>query len=472
MTVEENVAAIEVDAAHVEELEHALRGTLIRPGDADYEGARRIWNGMIDRRPGFIVRCAGVSDVMAAVNFARDHRMLVAVRGGGHSIPGLSMCDGGMVIDLSGMKGIRVDPKAKTVRAEAGCLWSDLDHETASFGLATTGGQISHTGIAGLTLGGGFGWLGRRCGMVVDNLLSVDIVTADGRLLTASADENADLFWGLRGGGGNFGVATSFEYRLHEIGPIVVGGIALFPAARTREVLQAFRDVMASAPDELTLLAVSMSAPPAPFVPVEAHGAPMIGIAVCYAGAIDEGQRAVAPIRALQPVIDLIGPMPYTVVQTLSDEGLAHGLQYYLKAHYLAVLSDDAIDTFVRESEGRTSPLSIALLFPFGGAVARVPRGATAFGHRDVAYVFNIISAWTDPHESDRHLAWTRKMWTAMQPYATGGLYVNDVSDEGQEGVEAAYEHEAYSRLIGLKNTYDPTNLFRLNQNIKPTISG
>lgn len=386
-------------------------------------------------------------------------------------MPGQSVCDGGLMIDLSLMNGVRVDPANRRVRAQGGCLWGAVDHETAAFGLATVGGTVSHTGIGGLTLGGGFGWLGRKYGFAVDNLLSVDVVTADGRFLTASADENQDLFWAVRGGGGNFGVITSFEYRLHEVGPIVVAGMALFPAERGSEIGRAFRTIMASAPDELTLALVYLSAPPAPFVPPEAVGAPMVAIAGCYAGGIEEGQRAIEPVRALGPIVDLMGPMPYAAFQTIIDEANPHGIQYYNKSHYFAELSDAAIDTFMSEAAGKTSPLSYLLLFPFGGATQRSLGGETAMGYRDTKYIFVLMSCWLDASESDRHITWSREVAAALEPFGTGGIYVNDLNDDAPDRVKAAYEPATYRRLVEVKNKYDPGNLFRLNQNIKPTAS-
>jgi FAD/FMN-containing dehydrogenase len=464
-------ADVRLDEKAIQEFQTGMRGDVLRPDDAGYDEARRLWNGMFDRRPAVIARCTGAADVMAAVNFARENRLAIAVRGGGHSLPGQSVCDGGLMIDLSPMNSVRVDPSKRTVRAGGGCLWGAVDHETAAFGLATVGGTVSHTGIGGLTLGGGFGWLGRKYGFVVDNLLSVDIVTADGRFLTASADENPDLFWGVRGGGGNFGVVTSFEYRLHEVGPIVVGGMALFPAARAAEVLRAYREIMAAAPDELTLAAVYISAPPAPFVPADAVGAPMLAIAGCYAGSIEDGQRAMEPVRALRPIVDLLGPMPYTALQTIIDEANPHGLQYYNKSHYHADLSDDLIDTFAAQAAGKTSPTSYLLLFPFGGATARSEGGDTAMGNRDTAYIFVLISSWVDPSESERHIGWTRDVWAALQPFATGAIYVNDLNDDPPDKVSTAYEPATFRRLIEVKTKYDPTNVFRFNQNVKPRSS-
>jgi FAD/FMN-containing dehydrogenase len=354
------------------------------------------------------------------------------------------------------------------VHAGGGCLLGDVDHETAAFGLASVGGTVSHTGIGGLTLGGGFGWLGRKYGLAVDNLVSVDVVTADGSPLTASAEENPDLFWAVRGGGGNFGVVTSFEYRLHQLGPIVVGGLAMFPADRGTEILRAFRDIMATAPDELTLAAVYMSAPPAPFVPDAFVGAPVIALAGCYAGSVEDGQRAMEPVHALNPIVDLLGPMPYTALQTMIDEANPHFIQYYNKGHYFRELSDELIDDFLAQAVRITSPMSYLLLWPFGGAVARSVGGDTAFGFRDTAYIFVMISVWLDPAESERHIQWTRDVWTALQRFATGGIYVNDLNDEGPNQVTSAYEPATYRRLIDVKTKYDPENLFHMNQNIKP----
>lgn len=459
-----------IDEAEIEAFTGAMRGAVLRPGDDDYDGARWLWNGMFDRRPSFIARCTGVADVMACVNFARDHDLPLSVRGGGHSMPGQSVCDAGLTIDLSLMNGVRVDPKKGSVRAEGGCLWGAVDHETAAFGLATVGGTVSHTGIGGLTLGGGFGWLGRKYGFAVDNVLSVDIVTADGSFITASADEHTDLFWAVRGGGGNFGVVTSFEYRLHEVGPMVVAGLALFPADRGVEIARSYRAIMATAPDELTLALIWLSAPPAPFVPPEAVGAPMVAIAGCYAGSIEEGQRAMEPVRALAPIVDLLGPMPYAAFQTTIDEANPHGIQYYNKSHYLAEITDEAIDTLVAEAAKKASPLSYMLLFPFGGATTRSVGGDTAMGYRDSAYIFVLIAAWLDPRESEQHIGWSRDVHAALEPFASGGIYVNDLNDDGAEGVKTAYEPGTYRRLVEVKNRYDPGNLFRLNQNIKPTI--
>jgi len=459
-----------IDEAAIQEFRQGLRGALLGPSDEGYETTRRVWNGMIDRRPALIVRCAGVADIIDAVTFARTHNLLVAVRGGGHNVTGNAVCDGGLMIDLSPMKGIQVDPVRRTVRAQAGVTWGEFDHETQAFGLATTGGQVSTTGIAGLTLGGGIGWLMRTCGAVVDNLLSVDLVTADGQFLTASGAENQDLFWGVRGGGGNFGIATAFEYRLHPIGPVLMGGMLLYPASEATPLLRFYREYMATAPDELMALVAFLSAPPAPFVPEQMHGAPMVAIGFCHTGSLEEGQQAADRLRAFgPPTVDLIGPMPYTALQQLFDPSVPFGLQVYLKSDHLAGLGDDVIDTVVTHAAGRTSPLSVVILFPLGGAIGRAGERETAFGHRDAAYDYVIYSMWTEPGEADRHIQWTRDFAAAMQPFSVG-VYVNEMGNEGEDRVRAAYNPETYARLVALKNKYDPTNLFRLNQNIKPTV--
>jgi FAD/FMN-containing dehydrogenase len=452
-----------------------LHGELLTPEAPDYDQARRLWNGMIDRRPALIARCSGVADIIEAVNFARNHDLQVAVRGGAHNVAGLATCDDGLMIDLSALKGIRVDPMAQTASTQPGVLWGELDRETQIFGLATPGGFVSTTGIAGLTLGGGFGWLSRRYGLTVDNLLSIDLVTADGRFLTASEEENPDLFWGVRGGGGNFGVATSFHYRLHPVGPMVIAGLVLYPMEQAAEVLRFYREFSAAAPDALGTMALLRHAPPAPFLPVEIHGKPVVGIVVCYAGSLTEGEDLVRPLKEFAPggeppLVDTIDPISYSVHQAIFDGGLPHGNQYYWKSEYLPGISDKTIETILKHTQQISSPLTNVLLFQLGGAVSRVGDGETAAGNRAAGYVLNIASAWTDPGESECHIAWTRDFWWAMHPFGTGGVYVNFLSqDEGQERVRAAYGPN-HARLVELKNKYDPTNLFRMNQNIQPTV--
>jgi hypothetical protein len=455
---------------NIREFRAGLRGSLLQPGDAGYDAARRVWNGAIDRKPALIARCAGPADVLATVNFARTNQLLVSVRGGGHNVTGNAVCDGGLMIDLSPMKGIRVDRQRRTVTAQAGATWGDLDHETQAFGLATTGGQISTTGIAGLTLGGGLGWLMRKCGLVVDNLLSADVVTADGRFLTASATEHADLFWGLRGGGGNLGLVTSFEYRLHPIGPIVTGGVILHPAERAADALRFYREHMAKAGDDEMVVFAFQSAPPAPFVPTSLHGAPVVGFALCHVGSLDEGKQAADRLRAFgRPLVEQIGPMPYTAVQKMMDEAMPFGRHVYLRSDHLTGLGDDVIETCVRHTTPMTTPLSVAVLIPLGGAVARVGEHDTAFSHRTTPFDIDIFGIWTDSRESDRHLAWGRGFGAALQPFSRG-VYINEMGSEGDERIRAAYHPANYARLVTLKNQYDPTNFWRMNQNIKPTV--
>jgi len=451
-------------AATVDNFKASLRGTLLRPSDEGYSEARALWNAMIDRRPGLIVRCAGVADVINAIHFARQHNLLVAVRGGGHNVAGNAVCDGGMVLDLSRLKSVRVDPVHRTARAEPGLTWGEFDRETQAFGLAVTGGAISTTGIAGVTLGGGWSWLARQYGLASDNLLSVDIVTADGQFLTASATEHADLFWGVRGGGGNFGVVTSFEYRLHRVGP-VLAGMVIYPYEKAKDVLRFYREFTRTEPDELTSWAVLMTSP---------AGDPVATIAVCYSGALEEGERVLRPLRAFgPPLIDQIGPMAYTAVQSLVDAFYPPGLHDYWKSSFLQDLSDEAIDTMVAHCAMRPGPLCHMVMEELGGAVSRVGHEATAFNHRDVRYNFLSLGVCADPAESAPCIRWAREFWRAMQPFASGGVYVNYLgqeADEGAERVQAAYGPPKYERLVALKNTYDPTNFFRFNQNIKPTV--
>jgi FAD/FMN-containing dehydrogenase len=446
-----------------------FHGEVIQPGDEAYESARRVWNAAIDRHPALVARATGVADVRAAVRFARDRGLPLAVRGGGHNVAGTAVCDGGVVLDCSPMKGRWVDPATRTARAQAGLLWGELDLETQVFGLATTGGIISHTGIAGLTLGGGLGWLMRKHGLAADNLLSADVVTAEGECLRASEREHADLFWGLRGGGGNFGVVTSFEYRLHPVGPIVLAGMILHPAARASEVLAFYRDYVASAPDELTTIAVLRMAPPAPFIPPEVHGQPVVVIGACYAGPVEEGERAVAPLRRFgEPLVDFIRPTPYVSHQALLDPTAPHGLNYYWKSEYLPPLSDALIDTLVEHAWRGVTPESYTIIFHLGGAVGRADPEGSAFEDRRAAHAVVIDSVWSEPARASACIAWTRDFWEAVRPYATGRIYVNFLGEEGPGRVRAAYGATKYERLQALKRTYDPTNFFRLNQNVAP----
>jgi FAD/FMN-containing dehydrogenase len=453
----------------IAELAQTLRGELITPGDSGYDEARAIWNGAHDRYPALIVRAAGVADVMRAVEFARSEELLVSVRGGSHSIPGFSTNDGGIVIDLSPMNGVRVDPQQRTAIAQTGLTWSQFDHETQAFGLATTGGLVSSTGIAGFTLGGGVGWLMRKHGLAADNLLGADVVTADGQLVHASEDENPELFWGLRGGGGNFGIATSFEYQLHRVGPTVTAGVVFYPGERAGEILRFYRDWVDDAPDELTTLVNLLTAPPAPFLPEEWHGKPLVAIVGMHCGSVEDGERAVRPLRELgDPVADLMGPLPYVAMQSLIDPLWGPGAHSYMKAGWLGGLDDAAIDTLVRHHRDVTSPKSEIHVHHMGGAVARVPAAATAFGDRSAPFLLNVIASTFTPEGYDGAVAWAQELHAAMTPSLTGGSYVNFLSAEGDDRVRAAYGAN-YDRLVALKDEYDPTNLFRLNQNIRPS---
>ena len=450
-------AAVPADDA-VDALRARLRGPLLGPGDGGYDAARSVWNASIDRRPAAIARCAGAADVAAGVTFAREHGLLVSVQGGGHNVAGTAVCDGGLLLDLSAMKGVRVDPQRRTARAEPGLTWGELDHEAQAFGLATVGVDVSSVGIAGLTLGGGFGWLVRSHGLACDNLLSVDVVTADGRFLTASAAENADLFWGVRGGGGNLGVVTSFEYRLHPVGQLLAG-VLIYPLAQAKEVLGFYREQTSTAPDELTVWAILLTA---------AHGAHEVALLVCYNGTGPAAERAVQPLREFGPPLeDHVGSISYREVQTMFDAAFPPGRQGYWKSSYLGELGDDAIDAMVARYPSVPSPQSAVLIEHLGGAVSRVGRDETAFDGRDAPYSFLVVSVWPDAKDSEQNVRWTDELWQAMQPFASGGVYVNYLGEEGQDRVEAAYGRN-YERLVALKTKYDPTNAFRCNQNVRP----
>jgi len=459
-----------VTAVAKERLRNSVDGPVIGPDDEGYDEARSIWNGAIERRPGCIVRCTGVADVVASVGFARERDLLVGVRAGGHGVGGHALCDGGLVIDLSPMKGIRVDPTTRTVRAEAGVLWGELDRETQLFGLATVGGIVTHTGIAGLTLGGGIGWLMRKHGATVDNLVSVDMVTARGEIVTASEEENPDLFWAIRGGGGNFGIVTSFAYRLHPVGPIVLAGPIFHTLEDAAEVLRFYREFIAAAPDELTTIFELSVAPPVPFLPAEVHGKPVVMVGACYAGSPDEGTEVVRPLKQFgRPIVDLLEPKPYTALQSMFDPFVPHGWHRYWKSVELPPLTDEAIDTLVEHSSAPTSPKSYTIVFQLGGALARVGEDDTAFSQRDAAHNVNINAVWTeDDPDAERHIAWARDFFVAMQPHAGGRVYLNFLGEEGGTRVRQAYGARNYERLVELKRAYDPTNFFRLNQNIEP----
>jgi FAD/FMN-containing dehydrogenase len=450
-----------LEAATVERFAETLRGRLLQPGADGYEAARRVWNGMIDRRPALIARCAGPADVMAAVRFARDRRLLVSVKGGGHNITGNAVCEGGLMIDLSPMKSVRVDPARRTARAEAGLTWGEYNRETQAFGLASTGGVVSTTGIAGLTLGGGLGWLMGKHGLSCDNLISADLVTAEGDLMTASAEQNPDLFWGLRGGGGNFGAVTSFEYRVHQVAP-VLAGMVMHPIAKAREVMRFYRDFAHSCPDEALAAAALMTSP---------EGAPVVAIIASYIGDIATGEAVLAPVRKFgSPLLDTIAPTSYVQLNTLFDAAVPYGgVQRYWKSSFLRELGDDLIEILIERSAKMLSPMSMVLFFHLHGAAARVDKDATAFGLRDDQWDYDVISQWNDPAETADHIRWTREFWTAVEPFASGEVYVNHLDAEEATRIRAAYTRN-YDRLVALKNKYDPTNLFHMNQNIHPTV--
>jgi FAD/FMN-containing dehydrogenase len=447
----------------IEELRKRHRGTVMTKDDPGYDDARRVWNAMIDKHPRLIARCRTAGDVISAVNFARDNGLPIAVRGGAHNVSGRATCTDGIVIDLTEMKGIRVDPVAETVRAEPGLRWGEFDRETQAFGLATTGGTVGDTGIAGLTLGGGFGWLGGRLGMTVDNLIGADVVLATGKLVHASAHENTDLFWALRGGGGNFGVVTSFEYQLHPVGPMIVGGLVMHPFARAAEVLRFYGELIKTAPDDLTAAAVLLTAP---------DGQKACAIAAAFAGSVEEGEKAVEPIKQFgPPIFDVMGPIPYLGQQALLDQAMPPNLLNYWKADFISEVSDGVIQAAIEAYSRVPSPLSSILFFPIHGAASRVAADATAYPHRGGVHM-GLYSLWNDPSQNAPNIAWVREVWDAIQPFVPGGVYVNELGDdEGDDRVQQAYSAN-YDRLARIKATYDPQNLFHLNANIKPVAVG
>ena len=461
-----------IDSGAVEKLRARFHGALLRPGEDGYEEARRVWNGEIDRRPGLIARCAGPDDVALAVRFARERDLAVSVKGGGHAVAGYAVCDAGLMIDLSLMKAVRVDTATRTARAAGGLLWSELDRATQSQGLATVGGVISHTGVAGLTLGGGLGHLMRKHGLTVDNLRAVDLVTADAERLRVDAASEPELFWGLRGGGGNFGIATAFEFQLHGVGPIVLGGPIFWKLSDAPDVLRFVREWAPTAPDDLGITLFARLAPPNPFLPPEHYGKPIVGMLLVWAGDPASGQKAIAPLRAIAtPIADVVRPVPYLFLQGIFDGGAPHGIHYYWKSHRLPRLTDEVIDAVVQRVESITSPLSQISGWAVGGAVSRVPRDATAVGEREVGFELNIIAAWppVDP-EPLRHKTWVRDGWEALKPHSVG-VYTNFLSDEDAAFVRSAYG-ERLARLTALKDRYDPGNFFSMNANIAPSAAG
>jgi FAD/FMN-containing dehydrogenase len=462
-----------IEETAVEQFTATFGGTILRSHDEDYDEARALFNAMYDRRPALIARCSGVADVVAALGLARDNGLEVAIKAGGHSVPGYSGCDDGILLDLSPMNGVFVDPGARTARAGGGTTWGQFDRETQAFGLATTGGRVTTTGIGGLTLGSGSGWLERTFGFTVDNLLAAQMVTADGRVVTANDSENPELFWGLRGGGGNFGVVTSFEYQLHPLGPIVIGGLMAYPREQAPEILRTWADYIQEAPDELNGGVALLTAPPEEFVPEEVRMKPICGVIVLYGGPIEEGQEVVQGLKdALgPPALDLVMPIPYVFVQQLIDNGNPPGRRQYWKSNTLTEMSDGAIEALVEHANRTTSPFSTVVIEAKGGAIPRVPEDSMALTGRSYPFAFYGIAQWEDPAEDEEHTAWAREFGDAMEPYSGTGIALNFVMDEGNERVQSTFGPEKYARLVALKDEFDPDNVFCRNQNVKPSAS-
>jgi FAD binding domain/Berberine and berberine like len=446
----------------------SFRGELIQPGDPTYDEHRKVWNGSIDRSPAVIIRCASAQDVVGAVGLARESGLQTAVRGGGHSFPGLSTCDDGIVIDLRGMKEIEVDPEARTARVEAGVLLGELDGATQEHGLAVPAGIVTHTGLAGLTLGGGIGWLQRKYGLTIDQLLSATMVTAGGDVVRASETENPDLFWGLRGGGGNFGVVTDFEFRLNPLGPTVLAGPIFWLMEESPEVLRFYRDWIAEAPDELMTIVIHRKAPPVDFVPPELHGRLVVAVVCCWAGDLKEGEKVIRPLREFgSPVLDLCAPKPFVEHQAMFDPSFPHGRWYYMRSCDVAELTDEVIDITVEHSMRIRSPLTSFPIWQLGGAIRQIDHDDTAFNGRAVGHTFNVTCSTENEKGFEQERTWAREFWSALEPFHTS-VYVNFLMDEGHDRVREAYGPEKYERLRALKRQYDPENLFRLNQNIPP----
>jgi FAD/FMN-containing dehydrogenase len=445
-----------------------FRGRILQPHDDAYDSARRIWNGAADRRPAFIACATSTADVVAAVRFAARHDLLVAVRGGGHSIPGHSVCDGGLVIDLSAMKQVDVDPQRRLARVQPGVLLGEYDAATQAHGLASPGGEISHTGVAGLTLGGGVGWLSRKYGLACDHLVEAELVTASGDVLTVSEATDAELLWGLRGGGGNFGVVTSFTFRLHDVPPLLAGAV-MVPLEDGREALRLYAELCRESPDELSLSVACVTAPPAPFVPPDLVGRPVVVLGIAWVGDPADGEPWAGRLRSLRPPVDLIGVIPYTALQSMVDEGAPHGRGYYVKSEWLGDLDDAAIDAMLDAVGSMSAPTNQVLLRQMGGATARVAPDATAFAFRGAAQLLTVVGAWEPGDDPEPHVAWTRDTWTALLRISSGGAYVNQLdADESADRTRDAYGPATWERLVALKQRMDPTNLFRLNQNIPP----
>jgi FAD/FMN-containing dehydrogenase len=450
----------------------SFAGRLLDPGHADYDDARAVFNGSIDRRPALIAQAHSARDVQAALRFALETDTPFAVRAGGHSLAGFSTIDNGLVIDVRPLKRIDIDLHSRRVRAGAGLEWAELDAATQAHGLAVTGGRVSNTGVAGLTLGSGSGWLERRHGLSADSLVGATVVTADGSVVHASEHEHPDLFWGLRGGGGNFGIVTEFEFQLHEVGPIILGGLLIFPWERAAEVLRAYREIMAGADDDLGGCAVIQLAPPAPFVPAELVGTPVLGLTVAAFGDLDRAERLVAPLRALAPAVDAVEPMPYTALQQMIDASSPGGMQGHFEASFMDGLPDAAIDEALRVGERIPSPLTHVLLQPLGGAYARVPANETALSHRDAGWIYHALCLWPDPADSPLNRAWAQEFVDALTPFSRRSIHPNHVSSDRQDRVRSFYGDETYTRLVAVKDRWDPQNVFCHNQNIRPSSSG
>jgi FAD/FMN-containing dehydrogenase len=466
------MAAVEtqLDAQAVAGLLERVRGAVLTPGDPGYDEAREIWNALIDRQPALIVQCSGAADVVDAVNFAREQRLVLSIKAGGHNVAGNAVNDGGLVIDLSQMRGVHVDPETQTARVQGGATWGDLDRETQLFGLAVPGGVVSTTGVAGLTLHGGVGHLRRKHGLSIDNIVSVDIVTADGQFRRASATENEDLFWAVRGAGSNFGVVTSFEFQAHPVGPMVFVGAIFYPFEEAKSILPAWRDFMATAPEELSSLAICWSVPPHPPFPPEIHGAPVVVVAAAYSGPVEEGERVVQPLRELaEPVVDASGPWPWLGLQSGFDAIFPKGELRYWKSRAVSELSDEVIGEINSLASRRPTPLSDIVVWHHGGAMSRVAEENTAYGGRDVQFLVTAEASWTDPAQTDEAIDWAREVWDAMEPYTTGAVYLNfpGLGEEKDDLARAGYGAN-YDRLTALKAKYDPDNLFRMNINIPP----
>jgi hypothetical protein len=444
-----------------------FRGPVIGPQDDAYDAARAVWNGTVDAHPAVIAECHTVEDITTAVRLADRAGCAVAVRAGGHSVAGLSVCDDGVVVDLRSMNSIRVDPERRSASVEPGATWAELDAATAAHGLACTGGLVSTTGVAGLTLGGGIGWLQRKYGLSCDNLVAADVVTASGDVVHTDETERPGLLWGLRGGGGNFGIVSRFEFRLHPVST-VLGGLMLFPIRQGKTVLQTFARWAADAPDEASMLAVVMTAPPEPFVPTDLVGQKAVGIVGCWCGEVDEGQAALGPMRELEPAVDVFGPMPYVALQGMLDAGAPKGLRNYFRSGFLDNLDDEVIDVVLDHGDRMPSPMSALHIHQMGGAVARVADADTAFSGREAAYTYNVVSTWVDPQEDQEHIGANGQFAEALAPLSAPGRYVNFMTDDAPGRVRSAYGEAAYERLSRLKREYDPKNLFRRNQNVPP----